>query len=88
MERGSLDKLKYDNRLRRRQGWIDTRDDEAYLAELPDVGAKVHVGEEDSPPEAAFDAAAVAPDSPPSSADAPVSQPLDPQPPPFEEIAE
>ena len=50
MERGSLDKLKYDNRLRRRQGWIDTRDDEAYLAELPDVGAKVHVGEEDSPP--------------------------------------
>lgn len=84
MERGSLDKLKYDNRLRRRQGWIDTRDDEAYLAELPDVGAKVHVAEEDSPPVAASEA----PDSPLASEEAPVSQPLDPRSPPFEEIAE
>jgi len=48
MERGSLDKLKYDSRLARRRDWIDEADELAYLESLPDVSSKSIRGTDDA----------------------------------------
>ena len=37
MERGSMENLKFDKRLRKRRDWISPSDAEAYDAALPDV---------------------------------------------------
>ncbi|MCP4039588.1 MAG: hypothetical protein GY733_21775 [bacterium] len=85
MERGSLDKLKHDNRLRMRKGWIDETDDEAHLASLPDAGDKVHVPEEEKEAPAA---PAVETAASPVAVEQPASQSLDPLSPPFREVSE
>lgn len=59
MERGSLDKLKFDNRLQRRKGWLSNPDKDGYLADLADVSDKIYIpGEEEEAAEAAAAAAA------------------------------
>ncbi|MDP6977896.1 MAG: hypothetical protein QF570_04740 [Myxococcota bacterium] len=86
MERGSLDKLKYDNRLASRKGWIDGTDRNAFVDSLPDVGDKIAVPEEPEPEPAS--AAPEAPAPPAPVAEEPVSQPLNPLSPPFQEVSE
>lgn len=41
MDKGSVERLRYDRRLQRRLGWIDEADHKAYLASLPDVSEKM-----------------------------------------------
>lgn len=41
MDKGSVERLRYDRRLQRRLGWIDEADHKAYLASLPDVSEKL-----------------------------------------------
>lgn len=41
MDKGSVERLRYDRRLQRRLGWIDEADQKAYLASLPDVSEKL-----------------------------------------------
>lgn len=53
MERGSLEKLKFDKRLRRRQGWVSDRDIEDHLKSLPDVSDKIAVESDESAEESA-----------------------------------
>ena len=47
MERGSLEKLKFDKRLQLRQGWVSEQDTEGYLESLPDVSDKIAVESEE-----------------------------------------
>ncbi len=84
MERGSLDKLKYDNRLASRKGWIDTTDRDSFVDSLPDVGDKVAVPEEPQ----ATSGAPEEPAAPAPVVEEPVSQPLNPLSPPFQEVSE
>jgi hypothetical protein len=48
MERGSLDKLKFDKRLRRREGWSGEEETQSYIDSLPDVSDKIAL-ESDEP---------------------------------------
>lgn len=48
MERGSLDKLKFDKRLRRRDGWSGEEETQSHLDSLPDVSDKIAL-ESDEP---------------------------------------
>ncbi|MBW2294945.1 MAG: hypothetical protein JRG89_10510 [Deltaproteobacteria bacterium] len=48
MERGSLDKLKFDKRLRRRDGWSGEEETQSYIDSLPDVSDKIAL-ESDEP---------------------------------------
>ena len=41
MDRESVERLRFDRRLRRRSGWLSAADEEAYLASLPDVSDKM-----------------------------------------------
>jgi len=49
MERGSLDKLKFDKRLNRRNGWISQDEVAADLDNLPDASGKI--AQEEAPEE-------------------------------------
>ena len=53
MEQGSIAKLKYDNRLSRRKGWLSNEEEKAYLEALPDVADKIAMPEDDEPEEVA-----------------------------------
>lgn len=53
MEQGSLDKLKFDNRLSRRKGWLSKQEEAAYVDSLPDVSDKISTPEDEEPAEAA-----------------------------------
>lgn len=94
MERGSLEQLKHDIRLRRRKGWISNADSEDYLASLPDAQERVYVPEEDeqetpaAPAEASAAAPTGAPTAAPAPAEEPASQAFDPFSPPFREVSE
>lgn len=47
MERGSLEKLKYDSRLAGRRDWTSASDHAAYVESLPDVARKgMHADDE------------------------------------------
>ena len=89
MERGALEKLQYDKRLRLRNGWISTEDADRYLDDLPDVSDKIYV-EEDEPDEQVEAVAEPAgapgdPLAPPAEiADEGPADPLSP--PPFREV--
>jgi hypothetical protein len=48
MERGSLEQLKFDKRLRTRQGWVADQEIEDHLESLPDVSDKIAVESEES----------------------------------------
>lgn len=87
MERGSLDKLKQDSRLASRKGWIEEADREAFVNSLPDVSDKIAAPAEE-PPAAEPRAEAPAAAAPPAAAPEPISQPLNPLAPPFEEVSE
>ena len=41
MDRKSVERLRFDRRLKRRSGWLSAADEEAYLASLPDVSDKM-----------------------------------------------
>ncbi len=41
MDKESVERLRFDRRLKRRSGWISASDEEAYLASLPDVSDKM-----------------------------------------------
>ena len=47
MEQGSLEKLKFDNRLSRRKGWLSKDENEANLQSLPDVSDKISTPEDE-----------------------------------------
>jgi len=49
MEQGSLDKFKFDNRLRRRKGWLSDEESSAYVDSLPDVADKAASPEDEVP---------------------------------------
>jgi hypothetical protein len=51
MEQGSIAKLKFDNRLSRRKGWLSKQEQETYLDGLPDVADKIATPEDDEPEE-------------------------------------
>jgi len=74
MERGSMEKLKYDIRLAKRRGFLRDSDRDAYLSSLPDVESKRNVGEEGPQESKASDAA-------PTPRE-PAGQPAAPAPPP------
>jgi hypothetical protein len=44
MDKESVERLRYDRRLQRRTGWLDSTDSESYLASLPDVSEKMTTG--------------------------------------------
>ncbi len=48
MERGSLEKLKFDKRLRTRRGWVADQEIEDHLESLPDLSDKIAVESEES----------------------------------------
>lgn len=70
MEPGSIEKLKFDKRLRLRQGWSSKQETDKYLEALPDVSEKIAV--ESDEPEAEADAQTAsetdAPDALPTAA--------------------
>ncbi len=70
MERGSMENLKFDKRLRKRRDWITPSDAEAYDAALPDVSGNrwVEAQEGKSGTEAAPGPSAPAPVSSPEPA--------------------
>lgn len=90
MERGSLEKLQYDKRLRLRNGWISKAQEQSYIDALPDVSDKIFIEEEEEPEaqEQAVEAPVGAPTDPMAEpADTAVETPLDPlSPPPFREV--
>ena len=53
MEQGSIAKLKFDNRLSRRKGWLSKKEEETDLEGLPDVADKIAMPEDDEPEEVA-----------------------------------
>ena len=53
MEQGSIAKLKFDNRLSRRKGWLSNEEEKTYLEALPDVADKIATPEDDEPEEVA-----------------------------------
>jgi hypothetical protein len=71
MERGSLDKLKFDKRLRLRHGWSADAETENYLAALPDVSDKIAVETDEPETESVSET-----DAPPASIVAPGEQSL------------
>jgi CO dehydrogenase/acetyl-CoA synthase beta subunit len=53
MEQGSIKKLKFDNRLSRRKGWLSNEEEKTYLEALPDVADKIATPEDDESEEVA-----------------------------------
>lgn len=49
MEQESLDKFKFDNRLRRRNGWLSDEESSTYIDALPDVADKAASPEDEVP---------------------------------------
>lgn len=94
MERGSLEKLQYDKRLRLRNGWISKEETQSYIDALPDVSDKIAVEEEITEPDAlepSVEAPAGTSVDPgfvaPGTVDPVVETPVDPlSPPPFREV--
>ncbi len=96
MERGSLEKLQYDKRLRLRNGWISKEETQSYIDALPDVSDKIAVEEEaeitepdalepsvEAPAGTSVDPGIVDP----GTVDPVVETPVDPlSPPPFREV--
>jgi hypothetical protein len=65
MERGSMENLKFDKRLRKRRDWISSSDADSYEAALPDVSDNRWVEDQNepsspTPPAAVSDSAPVA----------------------------
>jgi len=60
MDRESVERLRYDRRLKTRTGWLEASKEEAYLEALPDVTEKMTTcaAEEDAAEAAAEEAAA------------------------------
>ena len=58
MDRQSLERLRFDRRLRAREGWLDATKEEEFLAALPDVTEKMTTcaAEEDAAEAAAEEA--------------------------------
>lgn len=101
MERGSLEKLQYDKRLRLRNGWISKEETQSYIDALPDVSDKIAVKEEEeitepdalepsveAPAGTSVDPGIVDPGVvAPGTVDPVVETPVDPlSPPPFREV--
>ncbi|MCH7867736.1 MAG: hypothetical protein IH881_08545 [Myxococcales bacterium] len=93
MERGSLEQLQYDKRLRLRNGWISKAQEQSYIDALPDVSDKIFIfiEEEEEEPEAqeqVVEAPVGVPSDPMAEpADTTVGTPVDPlSPPPFREV--
>ena len=92
MERGSLEQLLHDKRLRLRNGWISKEETESYLASLPDVSDKIAVANEESdeqdPADPSREVALSAPVDPaPGTPQTEAETPVDPlSPPPFREV--
>jgi len=86
MERGSLDKLKFDTRLTTRKGWIDDADRDAFADSLPDASDKIAAPEE--PPAAEASPATPVQAPAPAAPEPLASTPLNPLSPPFEEVSE
>ena len=47
MDKESVERLRFDRRLQRRTGWLETTDMEAHLDALPDVSEKMTTGADD-----------------------------------------
>mgnify|MGYP006966872466 CR=1 FL=1 len=95
MERGSLEKLQYDKRLRLRNGWISEEETQRYIDALPDVSDKIAVEEEEGTEPETLDPSVEAPAGPvvdsvtvaTVTVDPGVETPVDPlSPPPFREV--
>ncbi|MCH7598532.1 MAG: hypothetical protein IH973_02150 [Myxococcales bacterium] len=90
MERGSLEQLQYDKRLRLRNGWISKAQEQSYIDALPDVSDKIFIEEEEEPEaqEQVVEAPVGVPSDPMAEpADTTVGTPVDPlSPPPFREV--
>ncbi len=95
MERGSLEKLQYDKRLRLRNGWISKEETQSYIDALPDVSDKIAVEEEEITEPDALEPSVEAPAGTsvdpgivaPGTVDPVVETPVDPlSPPPFREV--
>ena len=73
MDRESVERLRFDRRLKTRPGWLDESQEETYLAELPDVSDKMTTcaAEEEDESEAASEEASV--ESPQAFGAAPVA---------------
>ena len=61
MNKESVERLRFDRRLRHRPDWIQDSDQEDYLASLPDVSEKMTTCAEQEEPTAEEPAAAAAP---------------------------
>lgn len=78
MDRESVERLRYDIRLKRRREWITAEDREAYIASLPDLSDKMIRGSSED--EESHEEAGQAPASFEQSADpAPTPAPPAPQ---------
>ena len=89
MERGSLEQLQYDKRLRLRNGWISKAQEQSYIDALPDVSDKIFIEEEEPEAQEQVVEAPVGVPSDPMAepADTTVGTPVDPlSPPPFREV--
>jgi hypothetical protein len=63
MERGTMENLKFDKRLRKRRDWISPSDAEEYDAALPDVSERRWVEDQADGPSAQAAPASGTPDS-------------------------
>lgn len=92
MERGSIEQLLHDKRLRLRNGWISKEETESYLASLPDVSDKIAVADEEPEEQDPADPSGeVAPSTPadpaPGTPETEAETPVDPlSPRPFREV--
>ncbi len=88
MERGSLEKLKFDKRLQLRRGWVSEQDTSGHIESLPDVSDKIAVESADQPDdERDVEPVAEVASASPEVADDFGDRPADPlSPPPFKEV--
>ena len=70
MDKESVERLRFDRRLKRRSGWLSAADEEEYLSSLPDVSDKMTTCAEEE--ESAEDRSAAA-ESGPAEASTPVA---------------
>ena len=77
MERGSLEKLKFDRRLRLRDGWAADEEINSFLAALPDVSDKIAVESEEPAAPSVSQPAAESADNPGDGLLGSVSEPHD-----------
>ena len=73
MNKASVERLRFDRRLRHRPDWIQDSDQEAYLASLPDVSEKMTTGADEGEKSAEESAVAVETVAAPAQGPAPTA---------------